>query len=338
MDLNNQQNNQIVIYQTEDGQTSIDVKMEGETVWLSQQQMAELFDKDRTVIGRHIRNIYKEQELDESLTCAKFAHNKKYGRREGYTKVVEQTFYNLDMIISVGYRVNSKRGTQFRIWANKVLKEFLIKGYAINNKIAAQKYEELSQLVSILGRTIQHQPTLTNEENRDLIAVVADYNYALETLDRYDYQQLFISETTPAEKFRATYENAMAAIACLKEKFGESWLFGNEKDDSFKSSIGQIYQTFGGEELYPSVEEKAAMLLYLVTKNHSFSDGNKRIAATLFLWFMQNNGILYAADGSKRISDGTLVALTLMIAESRTEEKDVMVKVVVNLINKNAHE
>ncbi len=217
-----------------------------------------------------------------------------------------------------------------------MLKEYLIKGYALNNKLAQQKYEELSQLVSILGRTIQNQPTLTNEENRDLVGVVTDYNYALDTLDRYDYQQLSISETTPAEKFRATYDNAMAAIALLKEKFGESRWFGNEKDDSFKSSIGQIYQTFGGQDLYPSVEEKAAMLLYLVTKNHSFSDGNKRIAATLFLWFMQRNGILYRADGTKRISDGTLVAITLMIAESKTEEKDVMVKVVVNLINKKA--
>jgi len=165
--------------------------------------------------------------------------------------------------------------------------------------------------------------------------VVADYNYALDTLDRYDYQQLTVTDTTPAEKFRATYDNAMAAITMLKEKFGESQWFGNEKDDSFKSSIGQIYQTFGGQDLYPSVEEKAAMLLYLVTKNHSFSDGNKRIAATLFLWFLQNNGILYRPDGTKRISDGTLVAITLMIAESRTEEKEVMVKVVVNLINKN---
>ncbi len=190
--------------------------------------------------------------------------------------------------------------------------------------------------MGIIGRTIQSDPALKNEESRELISVVADYNYALDTLDRYDYQQLTMTDTTPAGRFRVTYDNAMAAIAMLKGKFGESQWFGNEKDDSFKSSIGQIYQTFGGQDLYPSVEEKAAMLLYLVTKNHySFSDGNKRIAATLFLWFLQNNGILYRPDGTKRISDGTLVAITLMIAESRTEEKDVMVKVVVNLINKN---
>ena len=328
-------NEKIVIYQSEDGTTSIDVKLENETVWLSQSQMAELFQKDRTVIGRHISNIFSEGELEREMVCAKIAHTTQHGAIKGKKQVQDLTLYSLDVIISVGYRVKSKRGTQFRIWANKVLKDFLIKGYAINDRIATQKYEELSQLVKVLGRTIHSKPELTNEENQELIQVVTDYTYALDTLDKYDYQQLTVEETTPDAKFHATYDKAMAAIHNLKQKFGESRWFGNEKDDSFKSSIGQIYQTFGGDELYPSVEEKAAMLLYLVTKNHSFSDGNKRIAATLFLWFMQNNGILYHHDGTKRISDGTLVALTLMIAESRTEEKDVMVKVVVNLINKN---
>lgn len=329
MELND---NKIVIYQTADGQTVIDVKLESETLWLSQAQMAELFQTDRTSILRHIKNIYKTGELEEKPTCAFFAQVREEGQR---TVTRQIPYYNLDVILSVGYRVNSMRGTQFRIWANRILKEYLIKGYAINNDLVSQKYEELSQLVHILGRTINQQPELTHTESYELINVVADYTYALDTLDRYDYQQLVVDGTTPKERFHATYENAMAAINMLKEKFGESRWFGNEKDDSFKSSIGQIYQTFGGEDLYPSVEEKAAILLYLVTKNHSFSDGNKRIAATLFLWFMQNNGILYHTDGSKRISDGTLVALTLMIAESRTEEKDVMVKVVVNLINKN---
>lgn len=333
--IKNVDESKIVIYQSEDGQTDIDVKLDGETVWLTQAQMAELFQKDRTVIGRHINNIFKEGELEESLVCAKFAQAKDYGRREGFMQRIETAFYNLDVIISVGYRVKSKRGTQFRIWANRVLKDYIVNGYVINNRLATQKYEELCQLVKILGRTVSTKPELTSDESHELVAVVADYTYALDTLDRYDYQQLSIDKTTPEERFRATYDNAMAAINTLKEKFGESRWFGNEKDDSFKSSIGQIYQTFGGTDLYPSVEEKAAMLLYLVTKNHSFSDGNKRIAATLFLWFMQNNGILYNADGTKRITDGTLVALTLMIAESRTEEKDVMVKVVVNLINKN---
>ena len=243
------------------------------------------------------------------------------------------TMYNLDVIISVGYRVKSKRGRAFRIWANKVLKEYIVKGYAVNERRAQEHYAELRQLVQILGRTISSQKELTTEEGRSLLGVVVDYTYALDTLDNYDYERLTISHTTAEERFRATYESARQAIASLREKFGGSTLFGNEKDDSFKSSIGQIYQTFGGQELYPSIEEKAAMLLYLVTKNHSFSDGNKRIAATLFLWFLNQNGILYNADGTKRIADNTLVALTLMIAESKTEEKDVMVKVVVNLIN-----
>lgn len=328
------QTDSIVIDQTTDGETCIDVKFQDETVWLSQAQMAELFQKDRTVIGRHINNIFKEGELEESLVCAKFAHTKDYGRREGFTQRTETTLYNLDVIISVGYRVKSKRGTQFRIWANKILKQYLLQGYAINERIASQKFDELSQLVKVLGRTIQNQEKLT-EDSRSLLNVVVDYTYALDTLDRYDYQELTIEKTTPRAAFHATYENAMEVIRQLHEKFGGSPLFGNEKDDSFKSSIGQIYQTFGGEDLYPSVEEKAAMLLYLVTKNHSFSDGNKRIAATLFLWFLNGNGILYNEDGTKRIADNTLVALTLMIAESRTEEKDTMLKVIVNLINQN---
>lgn len=328
------QTDSIVICQTTDGETCIDVKFQDETVWLSQAQMAELFQKDRTVIGRHINNIFKEGELEESLVCAKFAHTKDYGRREGFTQRTETTLYNLDVIISVGYRVKSKRGTQFRIWANKILKQYLLQGYAINERIASQKFDELSQLVKVLGRTIQNQERLT-EDSRSLLNVVVDYTYALDTLDRYDYQELTIEKTTPRAAFHATYENAMEVIRQLHEKFGGSPLFGNEKDDSFKSSIGQIYQTFGGEDLYPSVEEKAAMLLYLVTKNHSFSDGNKRIAATLFLWFLNGNGILYNEDGTKRIADNTLVALTLMIAESRTEEKDTMLKVIVNLINQN---
>ena len=265
--------------------------------------------------------------------CAKFAHTTRHGAIEGKQQTQESVLYNLDVIISVGYRVKSKRGTAFRIWARKVLKDYLVKGYAINERIRKEQISELRQLVQVVGRAIQNQQIESNDENQALFDIVVDYTYALDTLDDYDYQRLQVGKTTQEDKFRATYENAMEAIKALREKFGGSTLFGNEKDDSFKSSIGQIYQTFGGEELYPSVEEKAAMLLYLVTKNHSFSDGNKRIAATLFLWFLNNNGILYRSDGSKRLADNTLVALTLMIAESKTEEKDVMVKVVVNLIN-----
>lgn len=252
--------NSIVIYQTNDGETSIDVKFQDETAWLSQAQMSELFQKDRTVIGRHISNIFKEGELERETTCAKFAHVGNDGDQQYVT-----TLYNLDVIISVGYRVKSKRGTQFRIWANKVLKQYLLQGYAVNERIVSQKYDELSQLVKVLGRTIQNQEKLT-EDSRSLLDVVVDYTYALDTLDRYDYQELKIEETTEKEAFHATYDNAMEVIRELHRKFGGSNLFGNEKDDSFKSSIGQIYQTFGGVDLYPSVEEKAAMLLYLVTK------------------------------------------------------------------------
>lgn len=319
-------NSQLVIYQAPDGNMSIDVTVQNDTVWLSQGQMAELFDKDQSVIARHISNVFKEGELEKESNM-QILHNT-------LSKYKPTQVYSLDVIISVGYRVKSKRGTQFRIWANKILKQYLLQGYAINERIAAQKYDELSQLIKVLGRTIQNQERLT-EDSRSLLDVVVDYTYALDTLDRYDYQELKIEDTTGKELFHATYENAMEVIRELHEKFGGSTLFGNEKDDSFKSSIGQIYQTFGGIDLYPSVEEKAAMLLYLVTKNHSFSDGNKRIAATLFLWFLNGNGILYNEDGTKRIADNTLVALTLMIAESRTEEKDTMVKVIVNLINKN---
>ena len=320
----------IVIYQTEDGQTQIDVRLENETVWLTQAQMAELFQTDRTSIVRHINNIYKVEELDRESTCAKIAQVQIEGKRTVKRNI---PYFNLDMIISVGYRVNSKRGVKFRQWANKVLKEYLVKGYAINDRIRKDQIAELRQLVQVAGRAISNQEVPQTVESQDLLNVVVDYTFALDTLDNYDYERLTIDETTKEERFHATYDNAMEEINRLRDKFGGSTLFGNEKDESFKSSIGQIYQTFGGDELYPSVEEKAAMLLYLVTKNHSFSDGNKRIAATLFLWFLNNNGILYREDGSKRLADNTLVALTLMIAESKTEEKDVMVKVVVNLIN-----
>lgn len=321
----------IVIFQTKDGKTSIDVKLENETVWLNQAQMAELFQTDRTSLVKHINNIYRSKELEKDATCAKIAQVQVEGNRTIKRQI---TYYNLDVIISVGYRVNSMRGTQFRIWANKVLKDYLIKGYAINQQAKVEQLEDLKNTVRLLSNVIEHKQ-LTLEEANGLLRVITDYTYGLDTLDKYDYQQLGVDSTTPGREFHATYEEAMEAIRFLQEKFGSSDLFGNEKDQSFKSSINTIYQTFGGEELYPSIEEKAAMLFYLVVKNHSFSDGNKRIAAFLFLWFLEKNGILYKSDGSKLIGNNTLVALTLMIAESRTEEKDMMVKVVINLINKN---
>ena len=322
----------IVIFKDENNAIQLDVKMDGDMIWLTRQQLATLFGRDYKTISKHINNALKEELADE-VVVAKFANTTQHGAIEGKTQTHELEYFNLEMVTSVGYRVKSNRGVQFRKWANKILKDYLVKGYAVNQRIHKEQIGELRQLVSMLGRTIQNQPLMTDDETNALFEVVTDYTYALDTLDNYDYERLTIDKTTQEDKFHATYENAMQAINGLREKFGGSTLFGNEKDESFKSSIGQIYQTFGGKELYPSVEEKAAMLLYLVTKNHSFSDGNKRIAATLFLWFLNNNRILYRPDGSKRIADNTLVALTLMIAESRTEEKDVMVKVVVNLIN-----
>lgn len=318
-------NNSIEIYRSHDGSVQLNVKLENETVWLSVKQMTLLFDREESNIRRHIINIFREGELDKESNVH-FLHVPNSDK--------PVPFYNLDVIISVGYRVKSVQGTRFRQWANSVLKQYLIKGYVINQQIKLDRYNELKDVVRLMARAIGMQEKVTNDEYGGLFNVISDYVYALDTLDHYDYQSLSIQQTTKEEPFRATYDNAMEAINALKDKFGGSQWFANEKDDSFKSSIGQIYQTFGGEELYPSVEQKAAMLLYLVVKNHSFSDGNKRIAAMLFLWFLNNNHVLYAEDGHKRIADNTLVALTLMIAESRTEEKDVMVKVVVNLINK----
>ena len=324
----NELDNKIVIYQSKDGHTQLDVKLEGETVWLNRQQLAELFDRDVKTIGKHINNALKEELNDGIATVAKFATVQKEGSRQ-VTRNVE--YYNLDVIISVGYRVKSKRGVEFRRWANSVLKDYLIKGYAINQRIREKNYQQMVQLVRSMARTVKLEDLTTDVRNA-LLDVVVDYTYALDRLDDYDYQRLTIPESSTEEKFHATYEGAMKVLEELREKFGGNDLFANQKDDSFKSSIGQIYQTFGGQELYPTVEEKAAMLLYLITKNHSFSDGNKRIAATLFLWFMNENGILYDDMHNKRIDDATLVALTLLIAENRPEEKDTMVKVVVNLI------
>lgn len=321
---------EIIIYQSPDGNTQLDVKLDGETVWINRQQMAELFDRDVKTIGKHINNALQE-ELNEIPTVAKFATVQKEGKRQVERQV---EYYNLDMILSVGYRVKSNRGIQFRIWANQILKDYLVKGFVVNQQAKVKQLQEALDSIKILTGIATRSET-TNEQARDILQVINDYTYALDTLDKYDYQTLEIDNTTSVEPFQATYENAIEAIDTLRQKFGSGGLFGNEKDESFQSSISTIYQTFDGRELYPSIEEKASMLLYLVIKNHSFSDGNKRIGAFLFLWFLEKNGILYKKDGSKLIENNTLVALTLMIAESRTEEKDVMVKVIVNLINRN---
>jgi prophage maintenance system killer protein len=324
-----QNKGEVVIYESPDGETLIDVKLENDTVWLNLNQMASLFGRDKSVVSRHISNIFKEHELDADSVVAKNATTGKDG------KIYQVEHFNLDVIISVGYRVNSKRGTQFRIWANKILKDYLVKGYSINEKRLqeqSQQLDELKQAVKLLGNVIGNHE-LSSDEATGLLKVVTDYTYALDVLDQYDHQVLEIHDTTKEELFQITYDEAMKAIKSLRDKFGGSSLFGNEKDESFQGSLAAIYQTFDGQFVYPSVEEKAANLLYFVVKNHSFSDGNKRIAAFLFVWFLEKNHILYRPDGSKRIADNALVAFTLMIAESKPEEKDMMVKVVVNLIN-----
>ena len=324
---------EIVLYIASDGKTQLDVKLEEETVWLNLNQISLLLQKDKSVISRHINNIYKESELDKNSTVAKFATVQKEGKR---TIKREIEFYNLDVIISVGYRVKSKRGTQFRIWANSVLKDYLVRGYALNEKRLkeqTEKIKEIERTLEIFSNVIEHNQ-LNRDEFSGILKVVTDYTRALDLLDDYDNQRLKIDRTNEDEIFRIDYDSAKRIIIKLKEKFGGSLLFGKEKDQSFKGIVGTIYQTFGKKQLYPSIEEKAAHLLYFTIKNHSFIDGNKRIAAAMFLWFLEMNNYLYGKNGRKRIADNALVALCLLIAESNPKEKDVIVKLIVNLINK----
>ncbi|MBW8334310.1 MAG: virulence RhuM family protein [Prolixibacteraceae bacterium] len=323
-------NSEIQIFKAQDGTTEIQVKLENDTVWLNLMQITELFQRDKSVISRHISNIFKENELIENSVVAKNATT----ASDGKTYLVE--YFNLDVIISVGYRIKSQRGTQFRIWANKILKDYLIKGFSINEQRLRQQNEQLRELqesVKLLGNVLKYKD-LSGDESSGLLKIISDYAYALDILDQYDYQSLEISETSGKETYQLNYEEAILQIRRVKEIYGNSDLFGHEKDNSFRSSVSTIYQTFNGIDLYPSIEEKAANLLYFVTKNHSFSDGNKRIAAFLFLYFLEKNGILFDQYGNKRIADNALVALTLMIAVSRTEEKETMTKVIVNLINR----
>lgn len=323
---------EIIIYETKDGETSIDVRMEEETVWLTQAQMVDLFQTTKQNVSLHINNVYKENELEKNSTVKEYLTVQNEGRRLIRRNV---KYYNLDVIISVGYRVKSQRGTQFRIWANSVLKRYLTQGFAIKENATQIQLQNLSSMLEILSKSIENN-SISVDETQNLLRIIKDFSYGLDTLDKYDNQVLEVEKTTENEdEFRINYENASQVIQDLKKKFNASQLFGNEKDSSFKSSVNTIYQTFDGKELYPSIEEKAAMFLYLVVKNHSFSDGNKRIAAFLFLWFLEKNRILYKKNGQKLIENNTLVALTLLIAESKSEEKDMMQKVVVNLINKN---
>lgn len=319
----------VILFQADDGTARVEVRVDLDTVWLTQDQMTELFGRERSVITKHLRNVFREGELDEAAVCAKFAHT------AGDRKTYQVQCYNLDAIISVGYRVNSRRGTQFRQWATRVLREHLVRGYTINEQRLREQDKKLSDLrrtVSLLEKTVMNQ-VVGLDEARGLLRVITDYAYALTTLDRYDHGTLAIEETTRPARYVLTYEAAMEIVVSMKAEFGG--LFGIEKDQGFKSALGAIYQTFGGDDLYSSIEEKAANLLYFIVKNHAFSDGNKRIGAALFVLFLAANGVLYRADGSKRLADNALVALTLLIAESRPEEKETIVKVIVSLTNRS---
>ena len=312
--------NEIILFEAKDGKVALPVQLDAETVWLTQTHMAKLFNKDRTVIGRHIRNAIAEGEVDPEVVCAKFAHTTRHGAISGKTQVQEVVYYNLDVIISVGYRVHSQRGVEFRRWATKVLKEYLVRGYAVNR----DRLRQLGMAVDVMKR-------VSNSLDADqVLDVVKTYSAALDLLDGYDHQSL----AKPKAKGRSveiTYDECRRFIDAMKFS-ADSSLFGNEKDGSFKSALGAVYQSFGGKDLYPSAQEKAANLLYLVTKNHGFTDGNKRIAAGLFLYFLKRNRLLLRKDGSKRIADHTLVALTVMIAESKPAEKEMMVNLVMTFL------
>jgi prophage maintenance system killer protein len=323
----------IVLYNSPDGRVAMDVRLEQDTLWLSLDQMAKLFDRDKSVISRHLHNIFASSELKAGSVVANYATTAADG------KTYQVDYYNLDAIISVGYRVNSKRGTQFRIWATGVLRDHILKGYTINEKRLKEQNArllEMERAVKLLGRVIEDRK-LAHDEADGLLRVITDYARALSLLDQYDHHKLKVGPTTRRAPFMMTYDAARAAIDRMTEQMrreGHSLgLFGREKDDSFKSAVATIYQTFGSRELYPSVEEKAAHLLYFVVKNHGFVDGNKRIGAALFVWFLHANDLLYLPDGRRRLADNALVALTLLTAESRPADKDIIIKVIVNLIN-----
>jgi prophage maintenance system killer protein len=311
----------VFFYENENGKPSVEIKLVRNSLWLSQKQMSELFDKNPDTIGLHLKNIYSSEELEKTTTTEKSSVVQKEGNRTVNRKI---TYYNLDAIISVGYRVNSKKGTQFRIWATNIIKEHLTKGYSINEK----RLEQLQKTIQLVQRTSK-----LTKNTGDLIDILSDYAEALDILDSFDHQTLTKDNVNNFVSYKIEYFEAKSAIENLKIKFGGSSIFGNEKDQSFKSSIATIDQTFDGKELYTSIEEKAANLLYFVVKNHSFTDGNKRIAAWLFVWYLNKNNYLYKEDSSKRIENNTLVALTLMIAESNPNEKEMMINVIINLIN-----
>ena len=320
--------NDVEIYTAKDGKAQIEVRFENETVWLSLNQLAQLFGRDKSVISRHLKRIFEDRELSRKSVVAKNATTAADG------KTYEVEYFNLDVIISVGYRVNSKRGTQFRQWATQRLRDYLVKGYAINEKrlkASQQQLTDLKKSLSLLENVVK-QKQLSTDEAVGLLKVVAAYSHALNLLDQYDHQQLQVPQAKKASVKKLTYVEAIKQIGLWRKQQNAGKLFGNEKDESFQSSLQTIYQTFGGKDLYPSLHEKAANLLYFVVKNHSFTDGNKRIAAGLFLYFLDKNKQLYATDGSKIIADNTLVAITIMIAESNPDDKEMMIKLIVNLM------
>jgi len=321
----------IVLYRTKDGHAALEVKLKQETVWLNLKQIAELFGRDNSVISRHLRNIFTSRELRRSSVVAFFATT----AADGKTYRVE--YFNLDAIISVGYRVNSKRGTEFRIWATTVLHDHILKGYTLNEKRLKAQVEQLKELkeaVDLMGRVLVGH-AVSGSEAEGLLKIITDYSLALRLLDQYDHRELQLHAITETGHFVLTYEAAMQAVKRMAQGMGPAaGLFGREKDKGLESAIGAVYQTWGGHDLYRSIEEKAARLLYFIVKNHAFVDGNKRIGAFLFIWFLDANGLLYRQDGAKRLADNALVALTLLIAQSKPSEKDIICKVVVNLINR----
>ena len=315
--------NEIVLFENQD--VKLEVNMQDETVWLTQSQMAQLFDRDRTVITRHINNISKSAELNKEEVCAKFAHTTEHGAIQGKTQTRELDYYNLDMIISVGYRVNSKKGIMFRKWATKVLKDYMIKGYAVNQK-GLEYLEKTIKLIDIAGRI---DTELKGSEAQEIIKVINNYSNALNLLDDYDHKRISKPNGT-INNNKIVYEDCMEIVSKLKFN-SDSDLFALERDKGLKAIIGNIYQSFDGKDLYPTIEEKAANFLYLITKNHTFIDGNKRIAATLFIYFLEFYNLLYN-DNGQVIDNNTLVAITLLIAQSNPKEKDVLIDLVMNFL------
>lgn len=324
--------NAIEIYQTKDAQTQVEVRFDGDTVWLNQSQIAELFERDRSTVTKHIANVFKEGELDESMVCANFAHTTQHGAISGKTQESSSKFYNLDVVISVGYRVKSKRGTQFRQWATQRLKSYLIQGYTINQK----RLDELGKIVSLIEQSGSTQRLQLNEA-KGLLEILSHYAKSFVLLNQYDSSSLTTGKLNENITYEIQYEEARNAISELKKQLVSrkeaTQLFGNEKDNGFRSSLNAILQTFDGQYLYPSIEEQAANLLYFVIKNHSFSDGNKRIGAFLFMWFLEKNKHRFKKSGEIKINDNGLTALALLVAQSNPNEKELMIRLIVNLIN-----